>query len=409
VKQVIQFLTIENSKRYFPLDRIAKISNTFVKLVVFYLFFQSCYSYAEQVVALPTEYVVYKDYVGSKSGCLLLNETLYIVVSTDEDIKIQELISDTGVIKKQYVLAIDLKTNGIKIVGTPGSYKADGYTYISGLMYDSNQLYVKTSNRYNVYDINTNSLVRNCSSDVYTNSYGIIHNGFMYSTSMGALDVGLDNIGIILKEEIDPEFFPDTIFTQTKFFLPYRKYVQLFGLDVYDDLNKDIPKSDSPIQLRYMTEAYRSEFILQDWIYLIANDTLYAASSFGTDFYVMNLQGDSISIHTLKGFENVRKNELEKSVGFVRTPFRKFSRLAKMLYDKESNNIMFNYDVSLDSRENKDDLGFYLIWSVTDNKEITGLRPIDYSPLKIEDNVITGLKVINDNDLMISSYAITTD
>lgn len=363
---------------------------------------------ADHVIDIPDDYIFYKDYIGNKSNCILANDILYVVTSTNEDIKVQEPISDTGIIKKQYVLAIDLNTNDIKVVGNPGSYKADGYTFVNGLMHDSNQLYVKTSNRYNVYDTKTYALIRNCSSDIYTNSYGIMHDGFMYSTSMGALDKGLDNIGIMLKEEIDAEYTPDTKFMQPRFFLPYKKYVTLFGMDINESRTQDNSQTGGSKQIKYMKEGYRSEFILQDWIYLVAGDTLYAASAFGTDFYIMSLQGDSLSLHALSGFESIRKSELEKNPGLVRTPANKFSRLSKMLYDNYTNNILFYFSVSEASRVNKDDNGFYLVWSLADVKEITGLRPIDYVPLKLENNIITGIKLVNNNDLQIREYDITT-
>ncbi len=366
-------------------------------------------SFAYQVVNLPPEYIVYNENIGSKSSCLLSGDTLYFVVSTDEDIKIQELITDTGMFKKQSVLAIDLNTNNINIVGNPGSYKADGYTLVGGLMCENDQLYVKTSNRYNVYDTKTYALIRNCSSDVPTNSYSILHNGYMYSTSQSALDAGVDKIGVILKEEVDEEFKPDTKFTQPKYFLPYNKYVRLFGIDNPDSLRVEKSNENTSRQMKYMKEAYRSEFIVQDWVYLVINDSLYAASAFGTDFYVLSEQGDSLSMHALNRFKSVRSNELLINAEFIRTTDKKFSRLAKMLYDKDTNNILFYYKTSFSTRVNKDDIGYYVLWSLTENNEITDLRPIDYAPLRIENNVITGIKVINDNDLHISDYNIQTN
>jgi len=225
---------------------------------------------------------------------------------------------------------------------------------------------------------------------------------------MGALDKGLDNIGIMLKEEIDAEYTPDTKFMQPRFFLPYKKYVTLFGMDINESRTQDNSQTGGSKQIKYMKEGYRSEFILQDWIYLVAGDTLYAASAFGTDFYIMSLQGDSLSLHALSGFEIIRKSELEKNPGLVRTPANKYSRLSKMLYDNYTNNILFYYSVSEASRVNKDDNGFCLVWSLADVKEITGLRPIDYVPLKLENNIITGIKLVNNNDLQIREYDITT-
>ncbi len=358
-----------------------------------------------RIIPLPDQYILNHDRVGSKSSIVFDGKYLFITTYTDERVKPQELLSENTEINKRYVLRIDTLTGDVQVVGKPGAYTPDGYMLISHIMLDGDEFYIKTAGQFNVYDKHDLNHKYNCSIDISTNNHAILYQDRLYTTSNDPGNSGEDKIGAILYREADPEFKPDMRFSKPRYMLPYRKYLKLFHLsDLKTKLAKSMDSMPTELELR-MAESYRSEAILQDWSFLVNKDVLYCAPSFGTDIYTSDLNGDSSKCYPLKNFKKIRKTEIDELLN-KQLQGAKFSRLSNIYADSSTDNILLYYSISEYSRKSKECFGAISLWSIDKHKELGGLCIVDFSPVAIDKNVITGLKVANTNDLELVQYVI---
>ena len=359
-----------------------------------------------KVIPIPDEYVLYPDRVGSKSSMIFDDKYLYIATHTNERIKTQELLSSNTEITKQYVIRIEIATGKIDIIGKPGTYAPDGYMMVSHIMLSDDEFFIKTTGQFNVYDKQSLQHKYNISMDISTNNYAIISQDKLYSTSNDAGNMGQDFIGVILKCEPDLEYPPDQKLVKIRDFLPYQRYVRQFKLHkLKDNIYRRSGVIPSDLELR-MAESYRSEGILQDWSHLIYKGNLYSAPAIGTDIYQSSPDGELIKSYPLNNFKPISKNEIKTKLN-ENSQGAKFSRLVSIYADKRTDELLLYYWCAKSSRSIQERFGLLSLWSIDQHKEINELIPVDFFPIAIDANVVTGLRVVNINDLEMVRYVIS--